>query len=153
MTKRGRRTLAAALLLSLLVAAGLWAWRNGAGDAPGPYVPGAAASRTLDERSVAPPGVRVRVQVLNTTGVRGLGRRAMLHLRAHGFDVVELGNASPSRDSTLVLDVSGHPEWAERLGAAMGGAKVESRPDSSRYLDAVVLIGRSWRPPAEPLDP
>ena len=153
MTRTGRRAIAAAVLASLLGAAGLWAWRSRAGDAGEPHVPGSAASRDLDERSVAPPGVRVRVQVLNTTGVRGLGRRAMLHLRSHGFDVVELGNASPPRDSTLVLDVSGNPEWAERLGAAMGGAKVESRPDSSRYLDAVVLIGRTWRPPAEPLDP
>jgi hypothetical protein len=30
---------------------------------------------------------------------------------------------------------------------------VESRPDSSRYLDVTVLIGSSWRPPAEPFYP
>ena len=30
---------------------------------------------------------------------------------------------------------------------------VESRPDSSRYLDVTVLIGSSWRPPAQPFYP
>jgi hypothetical protein len=151
-TKRGRRTLAAAAATVVVLAVAAWAWYARDGDAAEPHVPGVSPVR-YEERTMAPPGVRVRVQVLNTTGVRGLGRRAMLHLRAHGFDVVELGNASPARDSTLVIDVSGNAEWAERLAAAMGDATVESRPDSSRYLDAVVLIGRSWRAPAQPLDP
>ena len=99
------------------------------------------------------PSSRVRVQVLNTTGVRGLGRRAMLYLRDQGFDVVELGTATAARDTTLVLDRSGHPDWARRVAAAMGGATVASQPDSSRYLDITVLIGRSWRPPAKPFYP
>lgn len=152
MTRGGRRIAAVALAGTLLAGAAAWLWLARDGGAAEPYVPGVSTLR-YEERTMAPPGVRVRVQVLNTTGRRGLGRRAMLHLRAHGFDVVELGNASPARDSTLVIDVSGNPEWAERAAAAMGDAKVESRPDSSRYLDAVVLVGRSWRAPAQPLDP
>ena len=99
------------------------------------------------------PSARVRVQVVNTTSVRGLGRRAMLHLRDKGFDVVELGTSSGARDTTLVLDRSGHPDWARRVAAALGGAAVGSQPDSSRYLDITVLIGRSWRPPAKPFYP
>lgn len=99
------------------------------------------------------PAQRVRVQVVNATRVRGLGRRAMLHLRDQGFDVVELGTSAVSRDASVVLDRSGHPEWARRVAAALGGAPVESRPDSSRYLDVTVLIGGSWRPPAEPFYP
>ena len=49
-------------------------------------------------------GPRVRVQVLNATRVRGLGRRAMLYLRDQGFDVVEVGTTTLTRDTTLVLD-------------------------------------------------
>ena len=96
---------------------------------------------------------RIRVQVLNATKTRGLARRAMLYLRDRGFDVVELGTAGSPRDTSLVLDRSGHPDWAKRVAAAMGGARVEARADSSRYLDITVLIGRTWRPPAQPFYP
>ena len=101
----------------------------------------------------APSGVRIRVQVLNATTIRGLAQRATDHLRDRGFDVVEIGTNREKMDSTLVLDRSNHPEWANRVAAAMGGAKVLSRPDSSRYLDVTVLIGASWRPPPQPFDP
>jgi hypothetical protein len=101
----------------------------------------------------APPGARIRVQVLNATSVRGLARRATMQLRDRGFDVLEMGTWAEQLDSTVVLDRSGHPEWAKRVADALGGARIESRPDSSRYLDVTVLVGRSWRPPAEPLYP
>lgn len=101
----------------------------------------------------APADTRVRVQVLNATTLRGLARRATLQLRDRGFDVLEIGTAPEQRESTLVLDRSGHPEWAKRVADALGGARVESRPDSSRYLDVTVLLGRSWRAPAQPFYP
>jgi hypothetical protein len=97
--------------------------------------------------------VRVRVQVLNATRTRGLARRATRYLRGRGFDVVEMGTVREQRDSTLVLDRSGHPAWAGLVAAALGGTRVETRPDSARYLDVTVLLGASWRPPAEALDP
>ena len=99
------------------------------------------------------PEARVRVQVLNATRTRGLGRRAMLYLRDQGFDVVELGTAEKTREESIVLDRSGHPDWSRRVAAALGGATVDAQPDSSRYLDVTVLIGRSWRPPAKPFYP
>ena len=101
----------------------------------------------------APAGVRVRVQVLNATSTRGLAQRATGHLRDRGFDVVEIGTNRERMDSTLVLDRSNHPDWATRVAAAMGGANVLSRPDSSRYLDVTVLIGADWRPPPDPFRP
>jgi hypothetical protein len=101
----------------------------------------------------APSGVRVRVQVLNATSTRGLAQRATDHLRDRGFDVVEIGTNREKMDTTLILDRSNHPEWARRVAAAMGGAQVLSRPDTSRYLDVTVLIGSSWRPPAQPFHP
>jgi hypothetical protein len=111
-------------------------------------------------RRAAPPdastttGARVRVQVLNATSVRGLARRATLHLRDRGFDVLEIGTSTEQLDSTLVLDRSGKPDLARRVADALGpGTRVETRPDSSRYLDVTVLLGRAWRPPAEPFYP
>lgn len=109
--------------------------------------------RSIPEAERAPFGQRVRVQVLNATRTRGLGRRAASFLRDRGFDVVEVGTLSQQRDSTLVLDLSGHPDLAKRVAVAFGGARVEVRRDSSRYLDVTVLVGASWRPPAEPFYP
>jgi hypothetical protein len=101
----------------------------------------------------APEGVRVRVQVLNGTKTHGLARRATMLLRDRGFDVVETGNVNESRDTTLVLDVSNHPEWAASVAKLFGTARIETRHDSSRYLDIVVVLGSAWRPPSEPFYP
>jgi hypothetical protein len=101
----------------------------------------------------APDSVRIRVQVLNTTRTRGLARRATRLLRDRGFDVVEMGTTTPMLDTTLVLDRSGHPAWSAAVAKVMTPARAVARSDSSRYLDVTVLVGRTWRPPAEPLDP
>ena len=101
----------------------------------------------------APEGVRIKVEVLNASRTRGLARRATMHLRDRGFDVVETGTARTMHDSTLVLDRSGHPEWARLVAQALGTTAVASRPDSSRYLDVTVLLGATWNPPAQPFYP
>jgi hypothetical protein len=113
----------------------------------------ARSATTIPPELRAPDSVRIRVQVLNGTKTRGLARRATMFLRDRGFDVVETGTVTDSRDSTLVVDLSGHPDWAQRVAKIMGHAKVESRPDSSRYLDISVVLGPTWRPPAQPFYP
>lgn len=135
--------------LSFIVLSGaVWAVRARHGGA----TPALAANDTTGER--APAGVRIRVEVVNTTGIRGLGRRATRALRDRGYDVVEVKSGSPKRDSTLVLDRSRHPQWAHSIARILGqGARAETRPDSSRYLDVTVLLGSSWHPSSEPLDP
>jgi hypothetical protein len=145
-SQRGRRTLRRVGIvtagLALAASAFAVALRNSPGHEPVP-VP--------DVND--PAGRRIRVQVLNATPTRGLARRATMLLRDRGFDVVEIGTAGEQLDSSLVLDRSGHPDWAQRVADALGGARVETRPDSSRYLDVTVLLGRTWRPPAEPFYP
>ncbi len=98
-------------------------------------------------------GQRITVEVLNATKVRGLARRATLTLRDHGFDVVSTGTSRERRDSTQILDRSGHRDWASLAAKAMGGGAIISRPDSSHAVDLTVLIGASWRPPSEPFYP
>lgn len=100
----------------------------------------------------APPGTRIKVEVLNATKTKGLARRATLFLRDRGFDVVAIGTAREQREASLVIDRSKHPAWAQLIANAIG-ATVTSRPDSSRYVDATVLVGSSWRPPSEPFYP
>lgn len=146
--KRGWLVVAGALAFVVL-GAGAYAIRARQGVVPTIGLPVLARDAPR-----APAGVRVRVQVMNTTRTRGLARRATRVLRDHGFDVVEMGTTIPMRDTTLVLDRSGHPEWATTIAAILGPAtRTEARPDSSRYLDVTVLLGSSWRPPAEPLNP
>ena len=101
----------------------------------------------------APEGVRIKLEVINATPTRGLARRATMFLRDRGFDVVRFATDTNVRDTTLVLDRSGHPEWARFVSSALGGVRVEARPDSSRYLDVSVVLGRNWRPPAKPFYP
>ncbi len=100
----------------------------------------------------APEGVRIKVEVLNATKSHGLARRATLYLRDRGFDVVLIGTTRGLQKETLVLDRSNHPAWAHLLARAMRG-RVESRPDTLRYLDATVLVGSDWAPPSEPFYP
>ena len=144
-----RRMSATAVLLVALVAVGA-AWViHARRTMPGPV----AAVLDQVRTTRAPAGVRIRVQVLNTTTSHGLARRATRLLRDRGFDVVDMGNGSPMLDTTLVLDRSGHPAWAGAVARVLTPARAEARPDSSRYLDVTVLLGRSWRPPAQPFDP
>ncbi|MGH7697031.1 MAG: LytR C-terminal domain-containing protein [Gemmatimonadaceae bacterium] len=100
-----------------------------------------------------PDNVRIRVEVINTTTQRGLGRRAMFFLRDQGFDVVRYASGSSPRDSSQVVDRSGHRDWAELVAKALGVSRVVVDVDSGRYLDVSVLLGRDWRAPAKPFYP
>jgi hypothetical protein len=111
------------------------------------------ARASAPEGPRAPDSVRIRVQILNATTTRGLARRATMVLRDRGFDVVETGTIKGPVDTTIVLDLSGHPEWAERVARVFAPARVKARRDSSRYLDIAVLLGTTWRPPAESFYP
>ena len=101
----------------------------------------------------APANTRVRVEIINATKTRGLARRATRLLRDRGFDVVTYATSERTQDSTVVLDRSNHLEWARLVGEALGGTRVEARPDTSRYVDVTVVLGVSWRPPAQPFSP
>jgi hypothetical protein len=105
-------------------------------------------------RVLVPDDVRIKVEVFNASGQRGWARQATFALRDAGFDVVRYGNdPPPHQDTTVVIARSGREDWAELVARALGGARVESRPDSSRYLDVTVLLGTSWRPPSKPFHP
>ena len=135
------------LLALILGAAGFAVYRYRFGKNSGRGVAASEAPQIM-----VPAGTRIKVEVLNATKVRGLARRATFFLRDRGFDVVSMGPSRLESDSTIVLDRSGHPEWASLVAKALN-AKVQTRLDSSRYLDVTVLIGRNWRPPALPFYP
>ncbi|MDX2183795.1 MAG: LytR C-terminal domain-containing protein [Gemmatimonadaceae bacterium] len=149
------RVLVAGAGLAVCAAGGWWWWRRTAADTTTTETSRAVAA-ALPRGARAPDSTRVIVEVLNASQVRGLGRRATLFLRDAGYDVVYTANdpaADTPLDSSVVIDRTGHPEWAKRVAKALGAATVETRPDSLRYVDLTVRLGRAWRPPANSLYP
>ncbi|MFI5311051.1 MAG: LytR C-terminal domain-containing protein [Gemmatimonadales bacterium] len=112
-----------------------------------------SVARAARVARVVPESLRIKVEVLNATDTRGLARRAMFALRDAGFDVVYFGNTAERADTSVVLDRSGHAEWAALAARALQGARVEQKPDSSHFLDLTILVGRSWSPPRQPFSP
>ncbi len=149
-----RRRRRVALMIVILGALSVTVWRVRARGTQPPQ-PAAPPEITQRPARMVPDSVRIKVEVINATSTRRLATLATAWLRDQGFDVVSIGTASEKerRDSTLVLDRSGHAEWAAMAARAMGGARVEARPDSLRYLDVTVFVGRLWRPPAQSLYP
>ena len=148
------------LLLALgLACAGWWLAGRGTRDTvpSASAVPAASAAFAAEAATtvarVVPEGTRVRVEVLNGTGVRGLARRGTRAMRDAGFDVVASGNGESGADSSIVYVRSGRMEWGAWAAKALGGARLVTRPDSSRDLDLTIVLGARWRPPPEPFDP
>jgi len=145
-----RRLFIGALAAAIVgVGVGLWLART----RPTPVQATPLARLVATKEVTAPPDARVRVEIINATKTRGLARRATRLLRDRGFDVVTFATSERTQDSTVVLDRSNHLEWARLVGEALGGTRVEARPDSSRYVDVTVVLGVSWRPPPEPFSP
>jgi hypothetical protein len=94
-------------------------------------------------------GPRVTVEVLNASGKPGLARVATRMLRHAGIDVVSFGNATEAvgaLDSTRIVVRRGGSEVGKRVRAALRVGRVEIRPDSTRLLDASVLLGADFAP-------
>jgi LytR cell envelope-related transcriptional attenuator len=96
-----------------------------------------------------PPKGRVQVEVLNGTRRQGAARTATRILRAHGLDVVFLGNADSLADSTRVIVRRGDPARARYVAASLGAGKVVVETDTFRRVDVSVILGEDFRPKLE----
>ena len=152
----GKRLQTIGLFLTLLVvavlvgslAAGLVRGRGGApagpGDAHGVREPPGGAA-------VPKPAGRVRVEVLNASGVPGLAAKGRTVLRDRGFDVVYVGNARGfAPDTSMVLDRVGRMEVARSVADQMEIPRVYARPDSNVFVDVTVVLGKDWTAEDEP---
>lgn len=151
----GKRLQTVGLFATLLVvavlvgslAAGLM---RGRGDAPAAEGAHGVAERAEPGAAPRPVG-RVRVEVLNASGVPGLAAKGRTMLRDRGFDVVYVGNASGyAPDTSLVLDRVGRMELARSVADEMAIPRVVARPDSNVFVDVTVVLGKDWVTSDEP---
>ncbi len=94
------------------------------------------------------PKGRVRVEVLNASGVTGVAGDATRSLRGAGFDVVGFGNAGTySEEPSVVMDRVGMMEAARLVAQILGIGQVRSEPDSTLFVDVTVRLGPDWTGP------
>jgi hypothetical protein len=81
------------------------------------------------------------VEILNSTGEKGIAARLTKLLRSKGADVTSTGNAE-ARGRTLVIDRVGRPELAARVRDMLGcaGAETVTQIDAKRLVDASVVV-------------
>ena len=94
-----------------------------------------------------PELARIQVEVRNAAAVDGLAARTTAHLRRHGFDVVDIGNAE-GRDRTEVVVRSGTALDARHVADALGLAAdrvVTGGPTTDYALDVTVYVGADYR--------
>jgi hypothetical protein len=146
------RQLAAITAVIVLVSLAGWWWRSRGST----MTPVSTAAPAVDSLARAPDGVRILVRVVNASGAgdRSVARRAALHLRALGYDVVDFDwERKGVRDSTSIVVHTDHPDWGQRLQRALGVGVVSATSDPLRDIDVTVLLGRDWIAPTEPLRP
>jgi hypothetical protein len=89
------------------------------------------------------PPDRIRVRVLNGTGVTGTATKVADALRAQGFQVVSVGTAPSVTATTTVRRPSAYDESGRTLAAALRGAPVEIDTAATRTL--TVVVGTDYR--------
>jgi hypothetical protein len=87
-------------------------------------------------------GKGLSVAVLNGTEVSGLAARTATLLEERGCEVVEVGNADRSSETTIVIDHRGRAERAERVASWLGCGVISVDPDGEKAADVTVILGR-----------
>jgi hypothetical protein len=148
--RSGLRTLAGLAVLGL-AGAGLWIGSGLVEDG------GFLAPRSLEREEGEPragvlrppipaPGERVRVEVLNSGGVRGVAALARDELRDAGFDVVHYGNdRSFDLEEPEVVLRAGRVEAAREVARTLGIQALRVEPDSALLVEVTVRLGSRWQ--------
>ncbi|MCB9206199.1 MAG: LytR C-terminal domain-containing protein [Ignavibacteriales bacterium] len=94
----------------------------------------------------------IQLDVLNGCGVSGVADRFTDFLRAHDFDVVELGNYTVKGkinynvDETFVIDRIGNKANAIKVAEALGieQVKIIQQINENYFLDVSLVIGKDY---------
>jgi hypothetical protein len=152
--RNSRGVLAAVLAVVVILGSTIAWWQRRSSPPADEGTPAPKVAAVDDSAARAPAATRVRVRVVNISGVTGLARRTTQHLRTYGYDVVDfLSTQTDAKAATRIAVHTGHTEWGTRVQKAMGLGTVTTVPDSSRYADLTVFVGRDWRPPTKSFRP
>lgn len=111
--------------------------------------------RPIDQVSIEKkekPSEIIQLNVLNGCGVSGVADRFTDYLRAHDFDVVELGNykvngkVNYNVDESFVIDRIGNKANALKVAESLGitNAKVIQQLNNDYFLDVSLVIGKDY---------
>ena len=106
-----------------------------------------AETMTMPEPPLSTNNER-RVEVINSSRKNGLARQATERLRDAGYDVVNFGSGNLDEPTSVVFDRVGKPAIAKGIADALGITRVETRRDSSRLVEASVILASDWPPPS-----
>lgn len=97
-------------------------------------------------------GETARIQVLNGAAVPGIAAQVTGYLRAHGFMVVDAGDAPQVVAHSLVFDYTGRPVIRRRLVDLLGLASRyvqvppgADAPPQGYQVDIVVVVGQDYQ--------
>jgi len=89
----------------------------------------------------------IQMDVLNGCGISGVADRYTDFLRAHNFDVVQIGNyISFEVDETFVIDRIGNKANALKVAEVIGieNVKVIQQLNDNYFLDVSLVIGKDY---------
>jgi hypothetical protein len=112
-----------------------------------PYGP-AAATKPTGQKPLTVAADKIRVKVLNGSGVAGAARKAAAQLTAAGFVVVGTGNAPKSPVASSITFPSTYSESARSLEYATGVA-ASTAAGTGRTL--TLVIGTDWTGTLKPV--
>lgn len=91
-----------------------------------------------------------QIEVLNGSGVPGLGRQMAVRLQAMGFQIVRVDNAPSVVDSTTIIDRTGRPGVARLVAEVLGRSRIKNQPGIGPDLTVIVArdLARGHTTPA-----
>jgi LCP family protein required for cell wall assembly len=105
------------------------------------------------------PAGRVKVRVLNGTGISGLAGQAAASLRKRGFDVIGVGNTGPAATTTVTYSGTAQADSAYTLMTALKATPAaqnllqEPTPQTGAAGPVTLIIGSGWAGLSRPAPP
>lgn len=86
---------------------------------------------------------RIKIQILNSTGKKGLATKLRDELKAKGYSAITVGDATNlNYNYSRIIDRKGNKDNTELLAADSGISMTESDIDNSCEYDITIIIGK-----------
>ena len=115
-----------------------------------PNIPAIRRAITSAQKSAAHPELRAKLEVLNGSGMAGLGQKAADLLTAQGFNVVRIAPPSAATTASSLVQVLGvdNDGAAQAVASALKmpqTAIVSGEPQPTHRRDIRIVVGQDFR--------